>query len=629
MFRSNSAKVIVLGVVAILLTGMADNPTLLRAILQPSTGDTEVLIQMVTQSDYARGGMITDLFVSGDWARGGVVPQTYTAGNSVGHARVFLAHKRDGVWEITFEGTKEFREQLSQSPEELIAATDKVVLDYEDSTDSRMFIPAVASGYRLPWPGGNTYVIVGAWATGSCPHWNNTNAVDVSMPIGSTIVAMKGGNVDVVVDSNDDCGCISTNSYNYVRINHNDGTYAYYLHIGKNQALVSHNQVVSQGQPIARSDQVGNTCGSGACSSGSCGVGSNCRPGPHLHFHVTNSANTRLYFTFDDVPGGHVSCGSYTSGNYYGCCGCSRNVQCLPTDLDLTRRESTPGSSMTSTPWPAAHALPIGQRRESVPGSSTSTPDRLVTLLRQNVAANPSSWQATTASLHDAAPPRATLTIADGSEIVTSLPVAVQIQAANESGELVSVRFSRDGQIWTEWEPYAPWKQWQLEDTPELQTIYAQVKDAAGNVSETMHASVRAVLDTPPPSSPNYTLARSVFGMGGGRKTSTSYQVQGTSGQPFQTGRIAGASYQVQSGFWSAGGTLPPPTNTPTPTPTLTQTPTRTPTVTPTTTRTVTVTPTRTPTRTPTWTPTPTPTRTTTPGPQGKSYLPLIIRNAN
>ena len=240
-----------------------------------------------------------------------------------------------------------------------------------------------------------------------------------------------------------------------------------------------------------------------------------------------------------------------------------------------------------------------------------------------------SAWHTVGVWRYDPTPPHGSLTANDGVETIDTLYMTLNIDSTDEDSWVSEMRFSRDNQTWTEWEPCTPWMQWQLEDTPELQTIYAQVKDAAGNVSETMHASVRAVLDTPPPASPNYTLARSVFGMGGGRKTSTSYQVQGTSGQPFQTGRIAGASYQVQSGFWSAGGTLPPPTNTPTPTPTLTQTPTRTPTVTPTTTRTVTVTPTRTPTRTPTWTPTPTPTRTTTPGPQGKSYLPLIIRNAN
>jgi hypothetical protein len=119
------------------------------------------------------------------------------------------------------------------------------------------------------------------------------------------------------------------------------------------------------------------------------------------------------------------------------------------------------------------------------------------------------------------------------------------------------MRFSHDGQAWTDWEPYAPRKQWQLEDTPDLQTIYAQVQDAAENVSETMQASVRAVLDMSRPSSPNYTLARSVFGMGGGPKTSSGYSADGTSGQFSASARMQSTSYQVASGFWAGTVTAP------------------------------------------------------------------------
>ena len=53
------------------------------------------------------------------------------------------------------------------------------------------------------------------------------------------------------------------------------------------------------------------------------------------------------------------------------------------------------------------------------------------------------------------------------------------------------------------------------------------------------------------PASASYRIARSAFGMGGGIKTSASYTVRGTSGQPYQTGLLQGTNYQVLSGFWA------------------------------------------------------------------------------
>lgn len=106
-----------------------------------------------------------------------------------------------------------------------------------------------------------------------------------------------------------------------------------------------------------------------------------------------------------------------------------------------------------------------------------------------------------------------------------------------------------------------------------------------------------------PPVSANYAIPKSVFGSGGGPKTSASYRLQGTSGQTSGTGALAGASYQLHAGYW-AGRPTPPTPNTPTATPTVTKTPTATARA--------------------------TNTRTATPivtiTPQLRIYLPLIVR---
>lgn len=79
-------------------------------------------------------------------------------------------------------------------------------------------------------------------------------------------------------------------------------------------------------------------------------------------------------------------------------------------------------------------------------------------------------------------------------------------------------------------------------------------------------AAVGVELNTAPLSSANYRLSRSVMSMGGGVKTSSSYVLRGTSGQPFATGLRTSNNYRLNSGYWGAPITTPTPMDTPTPT---------------------------------------------------------------
>ena len=79
-------------------------------------------------------------------------------------------------------------------------------------------------------------------------------------------------------------------------------------------------------------------------------------------------------------------------------------------------------------------------------------------------------------------------------------------------------------------------------------------------------AAVRVDLNTAPPSSANYRLAHSVMGMGGGVKSSSSYILRWTIGQPFATGLRASSSYRLNSGYWGTFTSTTPPIGTPTPT---------------------------------------------------------------
>ena len=87
---------------------------------------------------------------------------------------------------------------------------------------------------------------------------SNHKGIDISVPVGSTVVAAKAGTVVTAA--------YSASAGNYIAISHGDGVYTYYMHCSS--LAVSSGAKVSQGQKIALS---GNT-----------GVST----GPHLHFAV-------------------------------------------------------------------------------------------------------------------------------------------------------------------------------------------------------------------------------------------------------------------------------------------------------------------------------------------------------
>ncbi|MFC1530719.1 M23 family metallopeptidase [Gemmatimonadota bacterium] len=101
---------------------------------------------------------------------------------------------------------------------------------------------------------------------GCAPPW--TYAYDFLMPIGSEIVAVRGGTVAFVREEFTDADKGLEQGY-VVVIDHGDGTFAGYGHITHEGVLVEQGEQVAQGESLARS---GN---SGASTI------------PHLHFQVS------------------------------------------------------------------------------------------------------------------------------------------------------------------------------------------------------------------------------------------------------------------------------------------------------------------------------------------------------
>ncbi len=104
-------------------------------------------------------------------------------------------------------------------------------------------------------------------------------AVDIQMPIGTNVIAARGGTVVEVASSNFRGGTelsMDDAKANLVRILHDDGTFAVYAHLNWNTIRVQPGDEVERGEYIA--------------DSGNTGFSS----GPHLHFVVMRNRGLRL-----------------------------------------------------------------------------------------------------------------------------------------------------------------------------------------------------------------------------------------------------------------------------------------------------------------------------------------------
>ena len=96
----------------------------------------------------------------------------------------------------------------------------------------------------------------------------------------------------------------------------------------------------------------------------------------------------------------------------------------------------------------------------------------------------------------DKTAPNGTLAINGGDAAASS--AAVDLTVSNPDGTAEQMRFSNDGMSWSAWEAYASSKAgWTLDAGDGVKTVYVELKDAAGNVSQ---ASDSIELDTTGPS---------------------------------------------------------------------------------------------------------------------------------
>jgi murein DD-endopeptidase MepM/ murein hydrolase activator NlpD len=164
--------------------------------------------------------------------------------------------------------------------------------------DLSLYPPRESSPYLLPWPAGESHLCVqGNCGVVSHRGWDEFS-YDFTMPVGSDVLAARGGKVVQVEVRYDGNGYNKPS--NYVILDHGDGTLGGYFHIRHNGSYVSLGQRVLRGQRIAASGNVGHSML------------------PHLHFMVFRDGGDSLPITFADVAkdaGVPRMAKFYTSGN--------------------------------------------------------------------------------------------------------------------------------------------------------------------------------------------------------------------------------------------------------------------------------------------------------------------------
>jgi len=124
--------------------------------------------------------------------------------------------------------------------------------------------------YRLPYEAGSRYPVLQGFHGRFSHEGRDSYAVDFRMPVGTPVVAARGGVVVDVEESHTKGGWDERyyDTANYIVILHDDGTTGEYYHLDHDGALVRVGQRVTAGERIGYSGNTGHTTM------------------PHLHFAV-------------------------------------------------------------------------------------------------------------------------------------------------------------------------------------------------------------------------------------------------------------------------------------------------------------------------------------------------------
>ncbi len=131
----------------------------------------------------------------------------------------------------------------------------------------------------------------------------------------------------------------------------------------------------------------------------------------------------------------------------------------------------------------------------------------------------------------DAAAPTGSVVIAGGAANTSMTQVSLTLAAVDTGGSgLSQMRFSNDNTTWSTWETYSSTRGWALTLGDGVKTVYAQYRDAAGNVSSTYSDTITFTAGT------TATLAFRWWGYG-----DADLRVENSSGVTIASTHVAGS----------------------------------------------------------------------------------------
>ena len=138
--------------------------------------------------------------------------------------------------------------------------------------------------YKPPWPLGVEYETNQGNGPDFSHNGNQLYAFDFGVPLGGKLVAARGGVVGDVVENlsknYNPCDPATPDADgpgNYVRIDHEDGTFGYYVHLKKDTVPLTVGQLVERGDEVGQAGNTGRSCG------------------PHLHFQSSTTSGSTYY----------------------------------------------------------------------------------------------------------------------------------------------------------------------------------------------------------------------------------------------------------------------------------------------------------------------------------------------
>lgn len=114
-----------------------------------------------------------------------------------------------------------------------------------------------ASPYALPFPVGRSSLLYQGYCGTPNHGKDNQLAYDFELPLESPILAARSGSVVAVMDTHEDSDRYDS-VFNYVFIQHDDDTAAFYAHLRQHSVVVGLGERVEAGQQIALLGHLGN-----------------------------------------------------------------------------------------------------------------------------------------------------------------------------------------------------------------------------------------------------------------------------------------------------------------------------------------------------------------------------------